>query len=455
MNLRASIAATLGTLTFLIPTLAAAQDQPWLKDRRYTEGIGIRVGDVELHPGIAGEVGYDTNYFHRASEEDPVGSIRFRITPSFSLSTLSRQRREVTPDAPPPDFEFRAGIAATYDEFIPVSGPDEGQELMSEQRNIGGLLDLHLKIAPQRPWSGAIDADIGRTISPSDEGLTEASFNRINAGAGGELIWTPGGGLLDWRLGYKFRGTIFESSEFEDLTNMQHTLQTRGRWRFLPRTAAIYDASFGFLSYPEGDKAGHPLRAQLGINGLVTPYFGMLAMAGWGASFYTPTGQNDFDSVIGQLELKYYLTPNPSTDPAAAGLALSSIAGGFIRDFHDSYLGTYFERDRLYLKFTYFFSGQFLMIAEGGAGAHVYPDIPAGGALETDTAGWTELRADASLFGEWRIKDSIGINATLRYGGNFTDKSITVPDPDEPGGTSQNRLKWQQFEAFLGARWFM
>ena len=93
--------------------------------------------------------------------------------------------------------------------------------------------------------------------------------------------------------------------------------------------------------------------------------------------------------------------------------------------------------------------------AEGGAGAHVYPDIPAGGSLETDTAGWTELRADASLFGEWRIKDSIGINATLRYGGNFTDKSITVPDPDEPGGTSQNRLKWQQFEAFLGARWFM
>jgi len=450
MNIRASIAAIASTLAFL-PSLAAAQDQPWLKDRRYTEGIGIRVGDVELHPGIAGEFGYDSNYFHRAGEgdEDTVGALRLRITPSFSISTLGRQRTEVTPDAPPPDFEFRGGIAATYDEFFPVSGPEDGQEKMSEQRNVGGLLDLQLKILPQRPWSGVIDADLGRTIRPTDEGLTEASFNRINAGAGGELIWTPGGGLLDWRLGYRFRGTIFESSEFQNLTNLQHTIQTRGRWRFLPRTAAIYDASFGFLSYPDGDKAAHPLRAQLGVNGLVTPSFGLLAMAGWGASFYTPTGQNDFDSVIGQLEVKWYLTPNPSTDPEAAGLALSSIAAGFIRDFHDSYLGTYFERDRGYLKLTYFLSGQFAVGVEGGAGAHVYPDIPPSAELSGGTSAWTELRIDASAFGEWRIKDSIGINATLRYGGNLTDKAISVPgDPD-------NELKWQQFEAYLGARWFM
>ena len=31
-----------------VPTVASAQDQPWLKDRRYTEGPGYRVGDFEL-----------------------------------------------------------------------------------------------------------------------------------------------------------------------------------------------------------------------------------------------------------------------------------------------------------------------------------------------------------------------------------------------------------------------
>src|SRR5207247_2157085 len=126
MKLRVSIGAVVSTLT-LLPALASAQVQPWLQDRRYTEGIGIRTGDLELHPGVAAEFGYDSNYFHRATNEvegkAPVGALRLRITPSFSLSTLGPQRQNATPGAPPPDVEFRAGIAATYDEFFPVSGP--------------------------------------------------------------------------------------------------------------------------------------------------------------------------------------------------------------------------------------------------------------------------------------------------------------------------------------------
>src|SRR5262245_7397780 len=77
----------------MAPAVAAAQDQPWLADRRYTEGIGFRVGDFELHPGAAAEFGYDSNFLHRADPDDPVGSLHLKITPSFSLSTLSPQRR--------------------------------------------------------------------------------------------------------------------------------------------------------------------------------------------------------------------------------------------------------------------------------------------------------------------------------------------------------------------------
>src|SRR3954453_5205794 len=105
-----------------LPAVASAQDQPWLKDRKYTEGIGYRVGDFELHPGAAGEFGYDSNYYRRGPDESAVGMLRLRITPSLSISTLSRQRREVAPNPPPPDFEFRGGLAATYNEFFPVSG---------------------------------------------------------------------------------------------------------------------------------------------------------------------------------------------------------------------------------------------------------------------------------------------------------------------------------------------
>src|SRR5690242_6156256 len=127
MKRRAGVIATVIALT-AIPTVAEAQDQPWLRDRKYTEGIGYRVGDFELHPGVAAEFGYDSNYLHRDTE--PVGSLRLRITPSFSLSTLGKERREQTPGAPPPSVEFRAGVSLTYNEFFPVSGPDALQGQM-------------------------------------------------------------------------------------------------------------------------------------------------------------------------------------------------------------------------------------------------------------------------------------------------------------------------------------
>src|ERR1700749_3911931 len=83
-----------------VPTVASAQDQPWLKDRRYTEGPGYRVGDFELHPGVAAEFGYDSNYLRRSSDDQltlgqngakagdvsaslVVPALRLRLTPSF------------------------------------------------------------------------------------------------------------------------------------------------------------------------------------------------------------------------------------------------------------------------------------------------------------------------------------------------------------------------------------
>jgi hypothetical protein len=189
----------------------------------------------------------------------------------------------------------------------------------------------------------------------------------------------------------------------------------------------------------------------IGMNGLITNSFAVLAMAGWGSSFYTPRGQRDFDSIIAQAELKYYLTPNPSSDPGAATLALSAISVGFSRDFHDSYIGTYFERDRGYLNLSYFFGGKFLVILEGGAAAIVYPDIDDNPVYQP-LAAFTDVRVDASLFGEWRIKDFFGINANLRYGTNISDQTLQVRSQ---GVFEPEELQWQQFEAYVGARWFM
>src|SRR5579872_5350549 len=85
-------------------TLLSQPDSPqWLKDRRYAEGIGVRAGDLEVHPGIAGEGGYDSNWFLRSDKQNVangpptapvIPALEFRITPSLYLSTISAQRRE-------------------------------------------------------------------------------------------------------------------------------------------------------------------------------------------------------------------------------------------------------------------------------------------------------------------------------------------------------------------------
>jgi len=440
-------------------TEAAAQDQLWLKDRRYTEGAGIRVGDFELHPGVAAEFGYDSNYLRRSDDAGPAGALRLRITPSLSLSTLGPQRLEGAANPPMPDVEFRGTAAVTYNEFFGVNGNPEQQRALSEQRNLSGNLDLNLNIFPRREWSAGLFAGAGRSVQPNEAGAFgsfSGLFDRFITRAGAELIWTPGAGLLDWRIGYRFNGTIFQNPEVAGLTNVEHTIQTRGRWRFLPRTALLYDARFGFISYVNGDlsKTGsRPMRMQLGLNGLITPSFGVLAMGGWGASFYDPQGlSHNFDSFIGQAEVKWYLTPNPSSDPGAATTTLSSLSLGFIRDFQDSFIGTFVERDRGYVNLSYFFAGRVLLVVDGNAGPVIYPDVETVAGTPVNKAGWTDIRYEASIFGEYRLKDYFGINATVRYGGNASSQSIPVTDGAE---TVNDSLQWQSFEAYLGARFLM
>jgi hypothetical protein len=79
-------------------------------------------------------------------------------------------------------------------------------------------------------------------------------------------------------------------------------------------------------------------------------------------------------------------------------------------DFYDSYIGYYFERDRGYANLSYFYGGRFLLVVDAGAGPLVYPQMTLLGV----TSPFSTVRVDASLFGEYRFKDSFGINATVR-----------------------------------------
>jgi hypothetical protein len=425
---------------------AFAQEQVWLKDRRYAEGIGIRTGDLEIHPGLAGEFGYDSNYFLRDSthEQPVIDTLRLRLTGSLSVSTISPQRREAEGGGEPPKVTFRAGVAASYSEFFATKS--QYVDALREQRHVGATGTLQLTILPQKPVGGDMYADFVRVPQPSNN--PDFNFNRFTTRFGGGITWAPGGGMFDWRFGYQYTLTYFEQDTFRNLGNHTNEVNTRGRWRFLPRTAFLYDASVGFVrndySTP-GQLNSDPVRARVGVNGLVTSSFALLAMVGWGASFYQPVpGAPQFDSVLAQAELKWFITPNPGLDPTGAGLTLSSVALGFTRDFYNSYLGTFYTRNRGYANLSTFFSQRMLLVIDGGVALLAYPNV-LNAANVVIQPSFTTTLLDATLFGEYRFTDSFGLNTTISYAANLAD-DIRIAD---------DFLSWNRFQAFLGVRWFM
>src|SRR5262249_45004518 len=159
----------------------------------------------------------------------PLQSLRLRLTPSLSFSTLGAQRKETAPSTSQPTVEFRGGLSLTYNEFIPLNS-DGTSTSISKQRNFSGALDLALAILPGRPWSGLLSASISRILQPGNEGTdlslsSQGTLNRDVPKVGAELIWTPGAGLFEWRLGYQFSGALFEDSAVSNLTNLQNTVE--------------------------------------------------------------------------------------------------------------------------------------------------------------------------------------------------------------------------------------
>lgn len=442
-----------GLLVFAIAGSAVAQEQAWIKNRKYAEGMGYRLGDLEVHPGLAGEFGYDSNMFLRADDERVVDVYRIRITPSLSLSTLGPQRRG---EGPPPKIEFSAGVAGTYNEYIDAG--DSGEDV-SDFRNIGANADANLTVNPQGPVGGRLYGNLVRTVQPSNLSDTTAAYNRIHLRGGTELMWLPGGGLFDWRLGYEYNGVLFEEDRFESLNNTKHTLQTRGRWRFLPRTALMFDASHSFVRYSDPGGSNYlldsdPIRARIGLNGLLTNHLALLAMAGWGATFHREGSVpvENYDGPIGQAQLTFYPTSSPGMmdSPREASLTLSTVALGYVRDFQNSYYGGYYTRDRGYLTASYFFAGRFLLVGEGGIARVHFPTL-----YFTDgtprSGEFNETRYDASLFGEYRVLESVGVNASVGYVKN--DSVVLPASATDPNAVDD--LSYDRVQAFVGARWFM
>jgi hypothetical protein len=425
---------------------------PWVANRSIGRGVGVRVGDFELHPGVSGEFGYDSNWYQRASSAveaanagRPEDALRFRVTPSLSLSTLDTRVQEGPGPKPlPRAVQFHLDASASYNELIGL----DSASTVAQDRNISGNLGLKLELFRGRHWSGDLGAGYAYIYEPANvAGFIGANDRHVITG-GGSIRWMPGGGSFTWDLvGYNTRLTLFPSTNFGAYDNGDHTITTAGQWRFLPKTALLYDASVGFIRYEDPRlNSGIDTTARVGVNGLLLTRLGVLLMGGWATGFRdNDNGRpRPYDDFVAKAELKYYLNAGSRLQAGSANVGVSSVAIGYDRSFENSYLGDFFQRDRGYGNFTMFLAGRWIFQLDGGASAIHYPEMNFDEAV-IDSFG--EIRVDGQAFVEYRPIRTLGINITARYDHNFSRVL--------EGANYSDDLSFSRFRGFLGVRWFL
>ncbi|HEY8074531.1 MAG TPA: hypothetical protein VIF62_10480, partial [Labilithrix sp.] len=249
-----------------------------------------------------------------------------------------------------------------------------------------------------------------------------------------------------------------------------------------PRTALFSDTTLRFATYPNANRSTNflddstPVRTRFGLTGLLTDRFGALVAAGYGATFFkNPTAQftPQYDSVDAQAEITWYLSQNPgASEPGQATLLLSNITLGYVRDFQNSLLANFYTSNKGYAAVNYFLGPKAVIQLAGSFQDLEYPQpfqtniagnpTPVTGANGGPVGAFTNYRVQASLFAEYRLIDTVGINASVIYDQMLSNTQLNEGavglaggPPPAPGTTGLYDLAYRRIQAFIGARWFL
>ncbi len=411
---------------------APVQAQGWLEDRDRAEGPGFRAGDLEIHPGIGAEIGYDSNVFLSSDDViDPAqGSAILRVTPHLFLSTLSDERLDGSPSG---IIDFRTGLSASLYHYFATS----------QGTNLSGNADLQLGINRGRPIALILFGDYQRTIRPfTEDGAIDDDYSRDQINGGGRVEMQTKGGVLKGHLGYTLRLDFFEGLSFQFANNIRHQVEGGIAYSFLPSTALLYDANVTIHNYtsdrssPTELSSNVRMRSRIGLNGAITESFSFLAMVGYSAGFFE--FGDDFDTIVAQLQATFRLTH-------ALSLKL-----GYDRDAFRSFVGGFYYRDRLSAGLATNIGGVLLVGLNLQAAHYDFGQTFTDGLGDTvgNSFERTDWRVGANLFAEYRFTNYLGVNTRLEYTGRFTDyeykTSTPVLDP----------AAYNRFTAWLGLRVF-
>ena len=368
---------------------------------------GLKVGEGRLHPFFEIESRYDSLAGYVGSGETsedvrlvPVADLILHFRPGLRLDVPS----EVAAVA----------VAGNVDYALYTGIEDAGTR---EQSRLQADADLGVTFNP----NGAVYVHLGDHFARSDRtsnlalGVgTVTDFNEARF----KLGFQPGGKALVVEPGYTLAFEHFEQRDVvlpENCTPgdptcdpsaagqfdyLQHTAHLDARWKFLPKTAVVFDGQLGFRGYlqPTQSQFGTAnLKTMVGLTGLVSTKVALTAKAGWGDQL----AGSGYKSVIGQLELAYLFSEQAQTRV------------GYVRTFEPSPgPDLFFGDDRAYLDVRALLGGRLTL---HGHGAFDYI---------TFGTGRVDSQVTASLGPDYEITDwlNAGIGYQLGYRESSDDR---------------------------------
>jgi hypothetical protein len=442
--MREFIAKLVLLLIVVLPLRVASQE--WLPDRSSREGPGIMLGDsLVFHPGLGVEGGYDTNPMRYSQDFNGAG--RLRVTPYLDLVSRSERHRVqdegvVAPTRPKIDLQL--GLAGYYDVYF------SDMENINKQDHFGIDSKINFILFPEGVFSLLAEATYARSMQPYESSEEHWAWHNITPGIGFRL--RPGGGTLSLELGYRLSLMFFEDSLLASRNDKQvHDLRFITSWKVMPKTAVVSKVYFSPTLYTGSDAFNNnsmPVRSLFGVQGLLTPRFGMSLFAGYGASFYEQ-GDN-FDSFIANGELMFFLTPT------------ANIRLGGDRDFVDSFYANFYTKTGGYLAYEQMFGGLVLGSLKGEVYHKGYAEmqgdlgtvagevaVPSEGSRRTDV--W--IGATALL--EFRATDWLSFHVSAKLQSCISEFSYDIQSTNQnTGETNQTTLPvdFYRVEVFGGVR---
>lgn len=280
----------------------------WAPAAARAEGNGLLVGETaRLHVGLDLEGRYDS-----LAAQGGIGQTRVPVVNPAEL--IAHLRPAVKLVAPGAELDFDARLLVDWSLYTGwISAQTRELSWLGVEAGAG------LLAGKSGPLSLQLDEAFSRSDKSANPALGAGAItNRNVATARGSA--RPGGGAIEAGLGYSLAVETYElyrtptlgaglpctpsSTPGASCDSLTHAVSLDGRWRFLPKTAVVLDASWARRVYPgAGNVPTSPLRVQAGLAGLVTQKVRVVLKAGY-VNLFADSGEN-FAGVAGLAEVSW------------------------------------------------------------------------------------------------------------------------------------------------------